>query len=125
MWPPSTAFLYGPDDWYDFGDVIQFMGDANRTVLGDGVAALLGSALPEAGSREAVLLSPPGPSGTVALVGSSCSDDDLLIHRDGVFEVGIAWRTGGVRPPYAGAFGEAFDVAPGVAAPGSRLAMVR
>jgi hypothetical protein len=37
--PPSTAFLYGPDDWYDFGDVIQFMGDANRTVMGDGGCA--------------------------------------------------------------------------------------
>lgn len=89
--PPSTAFLYGPDDWYDFGDVgdvIQFMGDASIVLRSTEVERV------ERDLRH-------------------CSDDDLLVHHDGVFEQAFAWQTGGVRPPYDGAFGEAFDVGPG------------
>lgn len=78
------------------------------------LAVLLGSAIPHTSDRETPFLSLSGSTGAVTLVGPSCSDDDLLHHHDGVFESGIGWRTGGVRPPYDGAFGEAFDVGPGV-----------
>ena len=58
----------------------------------------------------------PGPGGTAQTqpIGPACSDDNLQVHHDGTFENGIAFEYMGEIPPYDGAFGEAFDLGPGV-----------
>jgi hypothetical protein len=51
--------------------------------------------------------------GTIRVMRQLCSDDNLYVHHDGTFEMGVGWEMGGVVPPYDGAFGEAFDLGPG------------
>jgi hypothetical protein len=55
-----------------------------------------------------------GPIESVRMVRRVCSDDNLYVHHDGTFEDGVCWDASGVEPPYDGAFGEAFDLGPGM-----------
>jgi hypothetical protein len=48
----------------------------------------------------------PGPD--------ACAEGTLIYHHDGSFENGYAFDYGGVVPPYYGAFGEGYDLGPGV-----------
>ena len=34
-WPPANAYVVGKEDWWPAGDIVQFVGDANKTLLGD------------------------------------------------------------------------------------------
>jgi hypothetical protein len=44
----------------------------------------------------------------------ACAEGTLIYHHDGSFENGYAFDYGGVVPPYYGAFGEGYDLGPGV-----------
>jgi hypothetical protein len=34
-WPPGNAWVVGKEPWWSQGDIVQFVGDANITLLGD------------------------------------------------------------------------------------------
>jgi hypothetical protein len=44
----------------------------------------------------------------------ACAEGTLIYHHDGSFENGYAFDYEGVAPPYYGAFGEGYDLGPGV-----------
>jgi hypothetical protein len=53
----------------------------------------------------------PGPD--------ACAEGTLFYHHDGSFENGYAWDYMGDQPPYYGAFGEGYDLGPGIVACGA------
>jgi len=52
-----------------------------------------------------------------------CADGDLIVHHDGSFEWAYCWDYAGSQQPYYGAFGEGYDLGPGVIACGVLWAM--
>ncbi len=72
-------------------------------------------AVPSALGGNGVISSLTGAEGgTVVTVRRLCSDNNLYVHHDGTLESAIAWEWAGVQEPYYGAFGEAFDLGPGM-----------
>ncbi len=57
-----------------------------------------------------------GYSAGTTIVGSgvdACANGTLFVNHDGGFENGYCWQSGGIVPPYYGAFAEGFDLGSG------------